>query len=385
MSEAPALVIVTTSFPLQHDGSEAAGSFVYDLVISLSEYHPIRVVAPGRSDGRERQGMKVEVYRFAAPEALSRLSLRRPVDAFRILRTLVRGRRATVKAVRDGATLHVLALWALPSGWWASAASRPLRVPYSVWTLGSDIWTLGRLPVVRSVLGRVLRGAKICFSDGLALSADTSRLAGRQVLFLPSTRRMDVSRAEPVRGEPPYRLLFIGRWHVNKGIDLLLEALNLLRDEDWSVIETVTICGGGPLEPLVAGSVRSLQRNGRQVVLKGYLDKDAAESAFLEADYLLLPSRIESIPVIFSDAAKCSLPIVAMPVGDLPELHRRAEFGPIADACSAEAYAEALTRALRVTPRSFLAGIRRHAQAFDLDSIARDLSKTLVDGQSASG
>jgi glycosyltransferase involved in cell wall biosynthesis len=54
--------------------------------------------------------------------------------------------------------------------------------------------------------------------------------------------------------------------------------------------------------------------------LSGYLSKQQAEKALGEADRLLIPSRIESIPVVFSDAMAFCIPVVAMPVGDLPDL-----------------------------------------------------------------
>src|SRR5690606_36196482 len=53
MTQPPALVIVTSSFPISGDGSEAAGTFVADLAEELAKHVPIRIVAPGRADGRE--------------------------------------------------------------------------------------------------------------------------------------------------------------------------------------------------------------------------------------------------------------------------------------------------------------------------------------------
>jgi hypothetical protein len=47
MSASRALVLVSTSFPVLGDGSEAAGSFVSDLAEELAKHLPVRVVAPG--------------------------------------------------------------------------------------------------------------------------------------------------------------------------------------------------------------------------------------------------------------------------------------------------------------------------------------------------
>ena len=378
MTAQPALVIVTSSFPISGDGSEAAGAFVADLAEELAKHVPIRVVAPGRTDDREPWSEGVEVFRYAAPEqALSTLRPWHPADALRVVSVLRAGQRATGQAVAAGPTVHVLALWALPCGYWARRSARRHGIGYSAWTLGSDIWSLGRIPVVRSLLRRVLRDAKHCWSDGLKLRDDTQAIAGRPVEFLPSTRRIDRTRLEPLRSKPPYRLLFLGRWHPNKGIDLLLDALTLLSDEDWSLIERVTIAGGGPLESLVKDRVARLQVAGRPVELRGYLSRDEAQEAMLAADYLLIPSRIESIPVVFSDAVKTSTPVLSTAVGDMAHLVNEYRCGLVASSATSEAIAETITKAIRTAPSLFSDGLRLSAEGFDLTAISTSLATEL--------
>lgn len=363
-------MLVTTSFPISGDGSEAAGSFVSDLAEELAKHVPVRVVAPGLSRAREQWSPGVEVFRYAAPsKPLSTLKPWQLGDIFRVLRG---GARATRDAVDAGPAAHMLALWALPSGEWARRVSRATGVPYSVWTLGSDIWTLGRIPLIRRLLGRVLYQAQICYSDGLKLSEDTHRIAGRGVEFLPSTRRIEARREGPLADKPPYRLLFLGRWHPNKGVDLLFDALELLGTEDWTRIAAVEICGGGPLEPEVRARVGKLCAWGRPLELLGYLDKASAEAAILRADYLLIPSRIESIPLVFSDAMKLDCPVVCMPTGDLPALTaNEPRCGVIASNISSASFAAALSSALIQAPAMFSAGTKARATQFGLDSVAR--------------
>src|SRR5690606_29471667 len=159
--------------------------------------------------------------------------------------------------------------------------------------------------------------------------------------FLPSTRRFPVVAGRSA-GPGPKRLLFLGRWHPNKGVDMLLEALRRLSDAVWREIAEVHIAGGGPLEPEVHTAVAALAAAGRPVRLSGFLDTEAAAAAFNQADALLLPSRIESIPVVFSDAMKAGVPVVATPVGDLPQLLRDGPTGVLAGAVEAEAFAAAI-------------------------------------------
>lgn len=374
MNKPPAIVLLTTSFPVLGDGSEAAGSFVSDFAEELARHITVRVVAPGTSSTRETSSDGVEVYRYQAQDKpLSTLKPWLPADALAIYRVLVNGELATRAAIQAGPTLHLVALWALPSGHWARRIATEFNVPYSVWTLGSDIWTLGRLPLVRGYLRTVLRSARTCYADGLKLADDTKQLGDRPVTFLPSTRKISRHRDAALKESPPYSLLFLGRWHVNKGVDLLLSALAGLDDEHWQRIESVRICGGGPLEGLVRCATKNLRDQGRPVEMFGYLDKAAAEEALLKADYLLIPSRVESIPLVFSDAMKLGCAVVATPVGDFPALFAKDAFGVLSTGCDIVAIQSAISMALHSPVTKFAAALANHAKAFDLSEVAARL------------
>lgn len=374
-----ALLIVTTSYPRAGDGSEAAGSFVADLALELSRSIPVRVVAPGNATAVESAGEGLTVYRFAAPATtLSNLKLSNPLQALAIAGVLRRGARAVRAAAADGAVVHTLACWALPCGWWARGLQRSAGVPYSVWMLGSDVWSLGRIPLVRGFLRSAMRDAAMRYADGLQLAEDSRRIAGKDVEFLPSTRHLETRDPPPPAAEPPFRLCFIGRWHPNKGVDLLLDALALLDADDWRRIASVQLYGGGPLEAAVRQKTLALRERGLPLELGGYLSKAAAERAIVAADYQLLPSRIESIPVIFSDAMKLGRPVIAMPVGDLPSLYANAAAGVLAERADAAAFAAAMRRAIRRSPREFEAAVNLQAAAFDLGRIAARLLRRIV-------
>ena len=363
------ILLVTTSYPEREDGSEAAGGFVQDFAHTLARYCEVMVVAPAMvaKNGRDD---RLNVSRFAVPSLpLSVLSVTRPLDWGRILAVLHGGHRAVMDACESFRPDHILALWALPSGAWARAAGRRYRVPYSTWALGSDIWSLGRIPVIRSVLRRVLKDAHSRFADGYQLAEDVQAISGSTCRFLPSSRQLPmVVKAD--RAGAPYRLLFLGRWHRNKGVDLLLEALKLLGDGPWSQILEIKIAGGGPMDGAVRAEVGRLCAQGRPVTLLGFQDARQAAELLAWADYLLLPSRIESIPVIFSDALQVGTPIVSTPVGDLPRLLASAAVGVLAERPDAQAYAIALAVAVERKPSEFRAGLTSMAKEFSVEAAA---------------
>lgn len=368
------LVVVTTSYPLTSDGSEAAGSFVADFAEELASQIQVTVVAPALEARIERPSDSLNIHYFAVPKLpLSLLKPQRPSDWFAIGHTLQAGLASLRHVVDNYSVDHVLALWVLPSGYWAKQVAEKRGIPYSTWALGSDIWSLGKLPVVRTLLKKVLHTAHTNFADGYQLKQSVEHLSKRTCHFLPSTRNLPILKEKQLSSVAPYRLAFLGRWHKNKGIDLLLDSLSRLTHEDWKKIDEIQIAGGGGMERLVNSAISELRSEGHPVTLHGYLNKSQSAELFSWADYVLIPSRIESIPVVFSDAMKCKCPIIAMPVGDLPRLVSQYGVGELADTVTAPAFAQAISRLLQVTPMRFENGLQLASGEFNVQHVAKVL------------
>jgi glycosyltransferase involved in cell wall biosynthesis len=289
-----------------------------------------------------------------------------------IIKTLCAGRQAIQRLADEARLDHILAFWTLPSGYWARLVGKSHGIPYSVWALGSDIWTLGKIPLIRNLVRTVLLDSVVRFADGYRLQKDVEKMSGLPCEFLPSARSLP-SNDKKLKDGPPYNLAYLGRWHVNKGTDLLCEALGMLATEDWDKIREVRICGGGPQERQIKVASTALQTKGRPVVLQGYLNKDEAVELLLWADYVLIPSRMESIPVIFSDAMQARCPVIATPVGDLPRLLESYHVGVLANEPDARAIADAIRAASEKPLFLFDQDLRKAAQAFDIKQSVRSL------------
>lgn len=383
MIRVPHLALVTTSFPQDGDGREAAGGFVADLCAALGQRIRVSVVAPSTEGPTIDKSAGYSVYRFAVP-CLPLVSLN-PIDprSWPKIFSTHRAAHACLQqlAVSDRPD-HILALWALPSGYWARQTGDNYGIPYSVWALGSDIWTLGKLPLLRRILASILHKADKIYADGVRLARDVERIGGRNCQFLPSARHLtnhSIASPLPERG---LRLGYLGRWHPNKGTDLLLDALALLPEPAWQRIESVRIAGGGPLETVIRKQAQALLDRGRPVQLEGYKNKAEALELLSWADYVLIPSRIESIPVIFSDAMQAGRAVITTPVGDLADLIQRYGAGICAASTSASDYAASLLHALTLDPIQFQAGIARAQADFRVDAIADTLVRQLFTSRS---
>jgi glycosyltransferase involved in cell wall biosynthesis len=121
-----------------------------------------------------------------------------------------------------------------------------------------------------------------------------------------------------------------------------------------------------------------LQDLGRPVDVGGYLGADAATELITWADYLVLPSRVESIPVIFSDAAQLRRPLVATPVGDLPRLFAQQEFGVLAQEASAAGISAAIGTALAMPASGFSAQLDVLARHFDIAVVAGEFARRVA-------
>lgn len=271
------IAIISTSYPSLQDGSEAAGSFVADFAATLSEKQRVTVIAPGLQASEQQLTDSLKVVRFKVPRLpLSLLKAQHPGSWPAIFKTLRAGRQAVNDVMQQSNIDHIFALWVLPSGYWAKQASDRYLIPYSTWALGSDIWSLGKIPVIRHYLQAVLKTSQTNYADGHQLKDSVESLSGRQAYFLPSTRNLPIGKTKELRSKPPYRLAFLGRWHPNKGVDILMDSLSYLKEEDWQNIEAIHIAGGGMLEQYIHLAVEVLQKQGRPVTVSGYMDKTAA-------------------------------------------------------------------------------------------------------------
>ena len=118
-------------------------------------------------------------------------------------------------------------------------------------------------------------------------------------------------------GEPP-KLLSVGNLVAKKGHEVVIQAVTTLAQAGRPV--TLDVIGEGPLrsklEAMAPANVR----------FHGALPSDVVRAAYKDHDLFVMGSRVagkgdrDGIPVVLMEAAAAGLPIVATPVGGIPEL-----------------------------------------------------------------
>jgi len=166
------IAIVTSSYPLKEiDGQAAAGLFVRDFAAAVaSQGHEVHVVTQNKGNGCSFSPKGVTVHCFdwlGGDRTLSSLKVSHIKDVRAANSYLASGKRKLCQLHNETPIDHVLAMWAVPGGLLARALCKRCGVPYSVWCLGSDIWTYGKIPILKSRVAGVLRSASFRYADGL--------------------------------------------------------------------------------------------------------------------------------------------------------------------------------------------------------------------------
>jgi glycosyltransferase involved in cell wall biosynthesis len=369
------LCVVTSSFPANaSDSRAAAGLFVRDFCLALAaQGHRVSVVTQDVA-GVEKiipSGLEVCWYPWRGDSTgLGYLRPWRPRDVLASISVLREGRKVLERMAKKQEFDHVLAMWAVPAGWLARGLKRRFGIPYSVWALGSDIWIYGRYPILRQAVRASIAGADHVYADGIALAEETRRLSGRDCPFLPSSRRLDKSLIRPIESSqaPGPHFLFVGRYAPVKGVDVLLEAMARYRATGGD--GRLTMFGGGPLEAFVRE--RASQPDLKDcVTVHGFADEATYVSNLAGCDLSLIPSRMESIPVVLSDALQMGKPVVASDVGDMGRLLRETPAGLVVPAGDAQALCRAMIQFASSGSSTFADSVSALASRFDLNETAR--------------
>jgi glycosyltransferase involved in cell wall biosynthesis len=230
-----------------------------------------------------------------------------------------------------------LALWAEPSGRWLAWVKKRFNLPFMVWCLGADIWTAGRIPILKQIIRSTLRQASGLFADGFALSDEVRRLSGRDCSFLPTSRTLPHPVDSAVNPDQRKLFVFIGRMEPVKGVDVLIKAFAAADIKDARLV----LFGEGSCKKEYQ-AIAERCRPGDSIQFKGIADIECAAAYLSAAHCCVIPSRQESIPVILSDALQCRCPILVTRVGDMGAIIDRFRVGLVVPPDDVGALREAL-------------------------------------------
>jgi glycosyltransferase involved in cell wall biosynthesis len=321
------ICIITSSFPSRPDDIVQA-PFLIEFIIGLKKRgHQVFVFTQDREGEKEEflKGVKVKWFPWIkSRKPLVQLHPFNPLDFLRIVNLFYSGKKQLLPFVKENKIEACLALWVLPGGYFANQAYRQAMIPYSVWSLGSDIYRYGRNPFLYSIMKRIIQEARGVFADGFDLSKRIEERFGRKCFFLATTRTIEKTEPEkPEKLKKPktlYRFLFVGRIDKVKGIDLLLQSMTLLKREALNV--HLTVVGRGGMEEWAKDFIKERALED-YVSWMGYVPDETLNSIYESTDCVVIPSRSESIPLVFSEALRFNKELIVTDVGDMGMLGRQ--------------------------------------------------------------
>ncbi len=341
MSTPPKMCLITNRYPAHPD--DVASPFVRDFYLGLKKrgtevfvftpYYEAEKIIPDQN-----------VIRFkwsGGKKVVGALNLFNPKEVLQLFSFLKNGKRQLFDLLGKIKPDSCLALWALPSGWFAYLAKKKLGIPYSVWCLGSDIYVWAKKPFLRGIIKKVLKEADFLFADGFDLKEKVEKLSGRECFFLPSMRKLPEPIGQRIGlDKSKTNFLYLGRWEKKKGLDELIKAFALVEKEFAHV--NLHILGWGNYEKGMRKLINQLKLR-KNIKIVGKVPTELVATYLKESDCVVIPSKGDSIPLVFSEALQMGTPLIVTDVGDMGHLVKKFNLGKVAPRGKVQKLAEAMT------------------------------------------
>jgi teichuronic acid biosynthesis glycosyltransferase TuaC len=381
------ILIVTSQFPIA--GEPNRGRPIHQTVRALSTLAEVRVLSPVARYPRWAQPRSY-LYRASEPDftvpgcdvryvdypALPAIS--RPFNGWLCARTLH-------APLREFAPDVVLSYWLYPDAFGAMHAARRAGLPLVVGARGSDLRV--RDAISRRLTRPVLEAAERI----LVVSEDLGRVAVRdydadpaKIRAIPNGCDATIFHPRP-QGDARAALgldsglpliAYVGRLVPEKGLRELLDATAALAPRLPGL--QLALVGEGPMRGELEARIAAMP--GVRVHLPGAQGPQEVARWMAASDVVTLPSYSEGHPNVLVEALACGRPVVATPVGGIPEVVD-ADCGLLVAVRDPAALASGLAAALA---RSWDEGALSQRFSRGWDAVAADTLRACEEAKAAS-
>lgn len=227
-------------------------------------------------------------------------------------RTLAEVRRWQPDVVHLHSTFAGFALRPLLA--WCAPGTRVVYCAHS-WAFDRDssAWLCRLLERIERLWSR-WSDAVVCISQHDWLAGQRIGIQSERLALIPNgiqdARIAEAAREKALQSWPPgvRRLLFVGRLDRQKGVDRLFDIVRQLGPQVHAVVVGSAVVGdqaGAPPDNLH---------------ITGWLAREEISAYCAAAELMLVPSRWEGLPLVALEAMRARCPVMASPVGGLPEV-----------------------------------------------------------------
>lgn len=321
--------ILTHNYPRTKNERKDAGIFLMDFATEVNKKFDVAIFSPDFGGAKEVD-KNVPVTWFSwrgSNKKLGDLNILSFSSVWSLLKLFVNGSSKAIQFVKTNNVDYNLAAWSIPSGLYAYWVKKLLRTPYGVWNLGSDINKYAKYPILRQIVVLILRNADHIFANSYDLVKKVEEISGKRVFMLPAVTRFNLTTKNIVHRENKhFKFLFVGRLEKVKGPDILIQAVQILKQNNPKLDFSVDVVGGGSMEVEIKEKIKNYELS-KVVQMRGWANEEEVSGFMNASDCLLVTSRSESLPLVILEAAKSGLPVIASNVGDCPFLIKKYKIG----------------------------------------------------------
>jgi len=215
-------------------------------------------------------------------------------------------------------------------------AKKILKIPYIVNCHGSDVYMPWRLKKIisRSVLKEA--NAVIALTKDMKKRIESFRINLKNIFIIPngieSENFKDLSKVDFRNGikinNSENVLLFVGTLKAVKGVEYLIQAMNVIREKKPNT--KLLIAGEGEERARLEGLSKKMGLE-NYIYFLGRIDNKNIPKLMLSSDIFILPSLSEGLPVTILEALASGLPIVATRLEGVAEIIKDGQNGFLVD------------------------------------------------------
>lgn len=261
----------------------------------------------------------VEIYYRTNPRMPG--IIRKPLSVLRYLRAMIKGYRLIRKERGEVDLVHVHVL--TRNGFFAYVLKKVYGIPYVI----TEHWSR-YLPHRNEFTGRFRRwitrrvvasaSAVTTVTGNLKNAMNAHGLNNADYRILPNVVDTDLFSIPASRHAGKTRFIHVSCFEDrSKNISGMLEVLKSVAEER-NDFECVLI-GEGIDFNAMKQKATDLGLTGKLVTFTGLLEGQKLAEQYRKADFLVLFSNYENMPVVINEAFSCGLPVVATDVGGIPE------------------------------------------------------------------
>jgi glycosyltransferase involved in cell wall biosynthesis len=227
--------------------------------------------------------------------------------------------------------LRMRIIWMLPS-----------TVTINKWNYRQD--PLAIIPVLIQNIGYSISDTLVVYSPLLIRDWNLEKYSGKIKIAHEHYIDLKLFRETTQLSERPNIVGYIGRMNYEKGVENFVDSLPILLESDKSL--KILIGGDGPLKEAITATLKKEFLTARVDII-GWISHDDLPGYLNQLKLLVLPSYTEGLPNTMLESMACGTPVLATPVGAVPDIIRNGETGFIMENNSPQCISDNIIKALQ--------------------------------------